>query len=65
MTLSTASTEGGSYTEVGRFGLVLATGVELGQGDCHVLVPTGYWLKVVVTGVSVGNVALSGVRWDL
>lgn len=63
--ISTCSTETGSYSEVGKFGVTLATGIELGQNDTMILVPTAYWVKVVVTGVTVGNVALSGVRWDI
>lgn len=63
--LSTSSTEGGAYLQVGRFGVVLATGVELGEGESFILVPTGYWLKVEVSGVNPLNVALTGVRWDL
>lgn len=63
--LSTSSTEGGTYVQVGRFGVVLATGVELGEGESFALIPTGYWLKVDVSGVNPVNVALTGVRWDL
>ncbi len=65
VTVSLCSTEGGTYVEAGRCGVVLATGVELGSDDCETLVPTGFYVKVVVTGVATGNVALSGVRWDL
>ncbi len=63
--VSTSETEGGTYLEVGRVGVVLATGVELGEGDVFAFVPAAYWVKVVVSGVTVGNVALSGVRWNL
>lgn len=65
VTVSTCSTESGTYKEVGKVGLLLAVSIELGSGDVFALVPTGYYVKIVVTGVTVGNVALSGVRWDL
>jgi hypothetical protein len=65
VTVSTSPTKEGTYTKVGQIGLTLATGVSLGESNDLVFLPTGYWLKAVVTGVTVGNVALSGVRWDL
>lgn len=64
VTLTTAPTKEGTYVTVGKMPLLIATGISLGEQNDLVAVPAGYWLKATVSGVAVGNVALTAVRWD-
>lgn len=68
VTVALSPTSGGTYTTVSLFSLTLnvaGVGVSDSSSGC-MFVPTGYWVKITQTGVSIlGNVAMNRVVWNL
>jgi hypothetical protein len=68
ITVAIAATSGGTYTPVSYMTLfvgVAGTGVT-DSASCSFLVPTGWFVKVTQTGVSVlGNIAMNRIVWAL
>lgn len=68
ITVAISPTQGGIYTPVSLFSLTLnLAGIGISDNASGtILVPTGYWVKVTQTGVSLlANITMSRVVWSL
>lgn len=65
--ISTSATQNGVYTEVARFGLTVnVAGVGVADsGTGSLPVKAGRWVKVVVSGLTLGNVATDCIIWNI
>lgn len=68
ITVAISATQNGTYTTVSLFSLTLnAVGVGVSDASTGtILVPSGWWVKVTQTGVSIlANISMNRIVWNL